>query len=79
MVSHKSMSTGHWKRILNPPGRYRIPRHTKDLVYPKNRYVEDQSPLLVYLPSRKIMFQIMRACIGVSHVEDLWFNVKYKS
>ena len=79
MISHKSLSTGRWERILDPPERFKIPLHTKDLVYPKSRYQEGQSPLLIYLPSRKIMFQIMRACIGVDHVSDLWFNLTYKS
>ena len=35
-----------------------------DLVYPPQRYVDDHSPLCIYLPSRDVMLKIMRACVG---------------
>jgi len=44
------------------------------LVYPRYRYIEGQSPLAIYIPSRPIMVKIMRACMGCHTPDELWFN-----
>ena len=44
------------------------------LVYPKQRYQPDQSPMIMYLPGRYILIKIIRACMGCYKPEDLWFN-----
>ena len=43
-----------------------------NLVYQAQRYIEDCSPMCVYIPSNEVLFKMMRACIGCEHVEDLW-------
>ena len=44
------------------------------LIYERERYFEKESPKPIYIPSRKLMLKIMRACIGVHDEKDLWFN-----
>jgi len=46
------------------------------LVYPESRYGPDESPAAIHLPSRDVMFKLMRACIGVEKPADLWINQK---
>ena len=46
------------------------------LVYRGNRYEKDNSPNMLIIPSRMVMFKIMRACVGVKTIEDLWVNVE---
>ena len=49
-----------------------------NLVYHINRYIEDCSPMCVYIPSNEVMFKMMRACLEVKEIKDLWmFNEKY--
>ena len=44
------------------------------LIYFKQRYSEN-SPMTVYIPTKDIMFKMMRACLGCQNIEDLWiFN-----
>jgi hypothetical protein len=42
------------------------------LIYPLIRYDPDDSPMTIYIPTRSVMFKLMRACLGCKHVEDLW-------
>lgn len=42
------------------------------LIYNSRRNKEEDSPLCVYIPSKDLMFKMMRACIGCECVEDLW-------
>ena len=51
-----------------------IPRDDLDFVYKETRYIKDNSPSCQYIPSRKMMLKLMRACIGIENEEDLWFN-----
>jgi len=44
-----------------------------DLVYHENRYKEQYSPYVIYLPSNDVMFKMMRACLGCDKADDLWF------
>lgn len=50
-----------------------IPKDDLDFVYADSRYRKDNSPNCIYIPSRKVMLKIMRACIGVTEEKDLWF------
>ena len=50
------------------------PQAVDDLAYPKDAYKKGQSPHVLYFPSKRLMFKIMRACIGVTSSKDLWFN-----
>ena len=43
------------------------------MVYPKERYNEGNSPYTIYIPSKDIMFKLMRACIHAEDPTDLWF------
>jgi hypothetical protein len=36
--------------------------------------VENKIPYTNFLPSKKLIWDIMRACIGVKKPEDLWFH-----
>ena len=43
-----------------------------NLIYDVDRYLEEMSPMCVYIPSRELIFKMMRACVGCTKVEDLW-------
>ena len=34
---------------------------------------KQQNPFLHYFPSRLMMFKLMRACIGIKNIENLWY------
>jgi hypothetical protein len=53
-----------------PP--FRIPKKAERLVYDQSRYTADSSPSLICIPSRKMMITMMRACIEVENVNELW-------
>ena len=48
------------------------PQNIDDLVYPSCRYQYDNSPYMLYIPNRLLMFKLMRSCINAKKVEDLW-------
>ena len=49
--------------------------HTFDLAYKNEILNKSYSPVIRYLPTRNIMFKMMRACLGVYIAEvGLWFN-----
>jgi hypothetical protein len=50
---------------------YGFPK-THNLVYHTARYLNDSSPMCVYIPSKEILFKMMKACIGVDKPQDLW-------
>ena len=50
------------------------PQSFQDFVYPMSRMDEYSSPRVIYLPSKDVMLKLMRACIGVRFVDELWFN-----
>ena len=52
---------------------YTIPETGEHLVYQRSRYYENNSPNLLYHPSKKLLFKIMRACI-VANEDELWYN-----
>jgi hypothetical protein len=53
---------------------FKFPEKADDFVYPINRLVYSLSPSTIYMPSKKVLFKLMRSCIGVNEVEELWFN-----
>ena len=53
-----------------------FPEQASDFVYPVNRLIYSLTPSSIYFPSKKIVCKLMRACIGVTDVDDLWFNQK---
>ena len=53
---------------------FATPETYADLVYRGCRYEEGNSPNMLYIPSAKVLFKIMRASIGVSKIEDFWIN-----
>lgn len=44
------------------------------LVYNSARYVHNMSPLCLYLPRKEILFKLMRACLGVRVMKDIWYE-----
>lgn len=44
------------------------------LNYPENRLIKGQSPIQIFIPSKEIMIKLMRACICVEKVDDLWIS-----
>ena len=65
---------GSWDDIA--PEVYKIPMKPTDLVYKRDRYFAEHSPLHIYIPRKEIMFKLMRACVAVQTPEELWFNKK---
>jgi hypothetical protein len=51
------------------------PVSINDTVYHESRYNKQNSVLCVYIPRKEIMFKLMRACLGVQSVDQLWFNI----
>lgn len=47
-------------------------RDKKELVYHKTRFVPDYSPPVVFIPNKIVMAKLMRACLGVTEIEELW-------
>jgi len=49
------------------------------LIYPDYKYhaSKSRSPTCIYMPSRPLLLKILRACMGVNEVEELWFNRKW--
>ena len=43
-----------------------------DLVYPSGRYSDKMSPLSIYIPNEYVLYNIMRACLSVNKIEELW-------
>lgn len=52
---------------------FSIPATDEDLVYRGTRYVDGNSPNVLYFPSAIMLQKIIRACIGVKDPNDLWF------
>lgn len=55
---------------------FQIPHCYDDYVYSPSRYVYGSSPKHLYIPSRRMMLKLMRACIGIEHEKDLWYHTE---
>ena len=49
-----------------------IPPNKDVLCYAETRLIPKRCPTVIYVPSKEMMFKMMRACIGVKKKEDLW-------
>lgn len=45
------------------------------LVYHRQRFTPDHSPLQIFIPRRELLLKMMRACLGIKTEAELWFNV----
>lgn len=52
----------------------KIPADKDDYAYAESRLIKGFIPTVVYVPTKEMMFKMMRACIGVTKVQDLWIN-----
>ena len=43
-----------------------------DLIYDKSKYKIDKAPNFIYMPKKIMVFNMMKACIGVTEIKDLW-------
>ena len=43
-------------------------------VYPEHKMSSRRVPATLFIPSQKLMWDIMRACIGIKYSDDLWFH-----
>ena len=50
----------------------RIRENPSVLIYSRERTLGSQSPSMVYLPNKAVMFKMMRACLDTYYIEDLW-------
>ena len=50
------------------------PENYHDLVYELQRLDKPFSPMAIVTPNYEMLYKMMRACIGVHHIDDLWFN-----
>lgn len=46
----------------------------KTRVYPSSRMEMGNSPLCIWIPNKEILLKLMRACIQVKFVDDLWIK-----
>ena len=44
---------------------FQIPKTKDDQVYDRKRYIYGNSPTTIYFPCKKLLFKIMKACIGI--------------
>ena len=60
--------------LLNTKGSLpKIVQGEVQLVYPKYKYIQGNSPYCIYIPSSEVMFKLMRSCIGVKEPENVFF------
>ena len=45
-----------------------------NIMFLERRFQPHSSPLALYIPSKTVMFKIMRACICIERVDELWFK-----
>ena len=58
---------------------FSIPVKEDDLVYGNDRYIYKNSPNMLYIPSKRLLFKMMRACVAIGNEQDLWFQNKRSS
>ena len=58
--------------VDDTPDDLATPCRAEDRVYPDSRYTPGNSPFCIYLPNKEVMLKLMRACVKVKIVEDLW-------
>lgn len=58
--------------VDDTPDDIKTPSQITDRVYPESRYTPGNSPYCIYIPNKEVMLKLMRACIKVKKIEDLW-------
>ena len=53
-------------------GGHQKEKVTANLIYGLSRYEEDYSPMSLYIPNKPLLFKMMKACVGVNRIEELW-------
>lgn len=41
-------------------------------IYSSDKTMGVKSPMVMYIPNKSIMFKLMRSCIDVVELDDLW-------
>ena len=49
--------------------RFEVPKECEDNAYHASRYKKGINPHCLYIPSRKLMFDIMRICVGLEKID----------
>ena len=62
------------KKGPKPAPVFQFAEKPSDLVYDKSRYIQNYGPNVIYIPSKAIMFKLMRSCIKCEDSLDLWVN-----
>ena len=52
----------------------KVPWVPADIIYPLTRFHPKDTPMIIYIPSKEIMFKMMRACVNCKTPEELWVN-----
>ena len=48
---------------------------SKNWIYPDLRMdIGTDSPIQIFIPSKALMFKLMRSCINIKNKNDLWIN-----
>lgn len=51
-----------------------LPQNPEDMAYPRSHMKEAVTPLGIFIPRRELLLKMMRACIGVTDKNQLWYN-----
>ena len=54
--------------------KFTFPVRFDDFSYPIQKLTENESPKLIFIPSSKVMFKLMRACLDIYSEEYLWYK-----
>ena len=58
--------------VDDTPDDLKLPNNFNDRVYPDSRYNTGDSPKCIFIPCKEVMLKLMRACIHVKKVHELW-------
>ena len=53
---------------------FKVPKTAATPVYALSRYTADSCPTMLYIPSRRMLMTMMRACIQVTNINELWIS-----
>ena len=56
-----------------------IPESSDQFAYAKSRLIKGKFPQIIYIPTKEVLFKMMRACIGVAKKEDLWIHKMHEA
>ena len=61
--------TGQTKQIVETQ---KLICENMKLIYAQDRYHEDNSPSQVFIPAKEVLLKMMKACIGVENIYEVW-------